>query len=312
MATESFGISTRPQTGMRRVTVPRRRITAPDTSPSAVPETRSSESGPGTVIVGGTSISVPSGVPLNVTDTVHSPAPPPTSSTATLLLVIVSEWTRPNETAVGVGRIAGASAAATSTRPAPARVGPTCPSPPARGFAVAVSAALTSAGLQLGWRWRRSATAPETWGAAMLVPDDRPQPPGCEERIDVPGATTSGFRRSEIGVGPADEKLAMDGEAVDVVAPTVIAATALPGDPTEPRPKSSKSFPAATTGTTPAAAAASSASATMSRDGSISGSPSDRLITSMPSATAASIAATISGAFPLRPSPDRVGTVSAL
>ncbi len=146
----------------------------------------------------------------------------------------------------------------------------------------------------------------------MLVPDDRPQPAGWEDRMEVPGATTSGFSRSEIGVGPAEEKLAMDGDAVEVVAPTVIAAAALPGEPTEPRPKSSKSFPAATTGTTPAAAAASSASATISRDGSISGSPSDRLITSMPSATAASIAATISGAFPLSPSPDRVGTVSAL
>ncbi len=32
----------------------------------------------------------------------------------------------------------------------------------------------------------------------------------------------------------------------------------------------------------------------------------------MPSATAASIAATISGALPLRPSPDSVGIVSAL
>src|SRR4029079_2035256 len=155
--------------------VPRGSIAAPDTSPSAVPETRSSESGPGTVIVGGTSISVPSGVPLNETDTVHSPAPPPASSTATLLLVIVSEWTRPNETAVGVGRIAGASAAATPTSPAPARVGPTCPSPPSRGFAVAVSAALTSAGLQPGWRWRRRATARDTCAAAWLLHEERPQ-----------------------------------------------------------------------------------------------------------------------------------------
>ena len=42
----------------------------------------------------------------------------------------------------------------------------------------------------------------------------------------------------------------------------------------------------------------------MSRLGSISGSPPEKLMTSMPSATAASIAATIAGelAFGLRPS----------
>jgi hypothetical protein len=73
----------------------------------------------------------------------------------------------------------------------------------------------------------------------MLVPDESCQPPGLEERIDVPGATTSGFSRNETGVGPAEEKLAIDGEAPDVVAPTVIAAAELPGEPSEPRPKSS-------------------------------------------------------------------------
>ena len=45
----------------------------------------------------------------------------------------------------------------------------------------------------------------------MLVPDNRPHPLGCEERIDDPGATTSGFSRSEMGVGPAAEKPAIDG-----------------------------------------------------------------------------------------------------
>ncbi len=39
----------------------------------------------------------------------------------------------------------------------------------------------------------------------------------------TPGATTSGFSRSEIGVGPAEENPAIDGEAPDVAAPTVIA-----------------------------------------------------------------------------------------
>ncbi len=97
-----------------------------------------------------------------------------------------------------------------------------------------------------------------------------------------------------------------------VTAATVIAFSDVPGEDSEPRPNSSKSFPAATTGTTPAAAAASRASATRSRDGSISGSPIERLITSMPSATAASIAATSSGAFPSRPTSASVGTLSAL
>jgi hypothetical protein len=70
----------------------------------------------------------------------------------------------------------------------------------------------------------------------MLVPDNRPHPLGCEERIDDPGATTSGFSRSEIGVGPAAEKPAMTGDGAEVVAPTVIASAALPGEPTDPRP----------------------------------------------------------------------------
>ena len=97
-----------------------------------------------------------------------------------------------------------------------------------------------------------------------------------------------------------------------MTAPTVIASGVAPGEPTEPRPNSSKSLPADTTGTTPARAAAPSAFTTMSRDGSISGSPSDMLITSIPSATAASIAATSSGELPSRPTSASVGIVSAL
>ncbi len=46
----------------------------------------------------------------------------------------------------------------------------------------------------------------------------------------------------------------------------------------------------------------------MSRRGSISGSPSERLMTSIPSATAASIAATSSGELPLGLSPESVRT----
>ena len=84
------------------------------------------------------------------------------------------------------------------------------------------------------------------------------------------------------------------------------------GDASDPAPNSLKSFPAATTGTTPAAAAASSARATTSCCGAISGSPMERLMTSIPSWTAASIAATSSGAFPSSPTFASVGIVSAL
>ena len=92
----------------------------------------------------------------------------------------------------------------------------------------------------------------------------------------------------------------------------MIASGALPGDPTEPRPKPSKSLPAAIAGTTPAWAAPLIALTTMSRLGSISGSPSERLITSIPSATAASMPFAISGLLPSRPTPETVGIVSTL
>src|SRR3954471_6038106 len=146
----------------------------------------------------------------------------------------------------------------------------------------------------------------------MLVPLSSPKVPwlvGRDERMFTPGAATSGFICNETGVGPADEKAAMT--LREETAATVIASGALPGDETEPKPKSLKSLPAAITGTTPAAAAPSIARTTMSRDGSTSGSPSERLITFFPSDTAASIAAAISALFPSRPKPG-VGIVSAL
>src|SRR5947207_4465180 len=90
---------------------------------------------------------------------------------------------------------------------------------------------------------------------------------GSDERRSTPGAVTSGFICREIGVGPLDEKPAITSagpESPSVEAATVIAFGAVPGDPTEPRPASPKSFPAAITGTTPASAAASIALTTMS------------------------------------------------
>ncbi len=127
--------------------------------------------------------------------------------------------------------------------------------------------------------------------------------------MSTPGAATSGFSRSEIVVGPTDEKSAWVARGVVPListAPTVIARSEFAGDEIDPAPKSLKSFPAATTETTPARAAASRARATMSRRGSSSGSPIERLSTSMPSRTAASMAATISGAFPFGLSPESV------
>ena len=78
-------------------------------------------------------------------------------------------------------------------------------------------------------------------------------------------------------------------------AATVIASGAEPGEPTVPIPKSSRSFPAAITGTTPAAATFLIVSIIASFTGSISGPPPEKLITFIPSFTALSKAATISG-----------------
>ena len=81
----------------------------------------------------------------------------------------------------------------------------------------------------------------------------------------------------------------------------MIAFGADPGESIEPNPSASKSLPAAITGTTPWSAAPSIAWTTMSRAGVISGSPSERLITFIPSSTAASIPATISAELPSSP-----------
>ena len=84
-------------------------------------------------------------------------------------------------------------------------------------------------------------------------------------------------------------------------AATVIASGAVPGEPTEPRPKSSRSFPAEMTDTTPAAATLCTTSIIASFAGSVSAPPPEKLITSMPSRTADSKAAAISGVFAVSP-----------
>src|ERR1044072_5269654 len=117
----------------------------------------------------------------------------------------------------------------------------------------------------------------------------------------TPGAVTSGLSRSESGVGPPEEKYAIT--PVLLAAATEIAPAAVEGEPIDPGTTGSKALPAATTETTPAAAAAFSAWTTMSREGVISGSPYEKLITSIPSLTACSIAAATFGGLPSRPEP---------
>ena len=146
----------------------------------------------------------------------------------------------------------------------------------------------------------------------MLVPLSAAQVPsrgGTDERIDTPGAVTSGLNWSPTGVGPLDEKYAI--RSLLLAAAAVIAAEAVPGEPIEPRPTESNSFPAATVVTTPALAAPAIACTTRSRLGSMPGSPTERLITSIPSATAASTAAAISGLLPSIPN-SGVGAVNTL
>ena len=146
----------------------------------------------------------------------------------------------------------------------------------------------------------------------MLVPLNESQLPsrmGTEDRIPTPGAVTSGFINSDSGVGPLDDQSAIS--KLSSAAATVIAPAAVAGDQMLPRPTESKVFPADSVTTTPAATAALTARRARSRVGSTSGSPRERLITSMPSETAASTAAAISGELPLTPD-ELVGTVKAL
>ena len=84
-------------------------------------------------------------------------------------------------------------------------------------------------------------------------------------------------------------------------AATPIASGAVPGEPALPSPKSSRSFPAAITGTTPAAATFFTVSYIASFVGSVWAPPPEKLMTSMPSTTACSNAATICGVFPTWP-----------
>ena len=90
-------------------------------------------------------------------------------------------------------------------------------------------------------------------------------------------------------------------------AATLIASGAVLGEPTEPRPKRSRSLPAEMTGTTPARATFAITSTIASEAGSPCGPPPEKLMTSIPSVTAASNAAAISGVFAEQQSSGKIG-----
>ena len=91
------------------------------------------------------------------------------------------------------------------------------------------------------------------------------------------------------------------------VAPTLIASGAVAGEPAVPSPKKSRSFPAEMIGTTPARTMFATAGMSTSVRGSACGPPPEKLMMSIPSRTAASKAATISGLFAEQQPPSGAG-----
>ena len=209
--------------GIFRVTAPWRRITKPLSMPVGAPAVAVAASPsvvlpPGaTVITGGSSSDAPAVADCGRSSTVHVPAPPPASWTVKSICLRAAPFaglTSPNESEAGSLKMRGSSAAWTLISPAPSSSTEASfvrNVSPQAGPAVDMSADLTCAGDQLGWRSRRSAAAPETCGAAMLVPSKTANGPpefgSVDERIAPPGAETSGLSACSYAVGPADEKL---------------------------------------------------------------------------------------------------------
>ena len=90
-------------------------------------------------------------------------------------------------------------------------------------------------------------------------------------------------------------------------APTLIASGAVAGEPAVPSPKKSRSLPAEMIGTTPARTTFATAGMRMSVRGSACGPPPEKLMTSIPSRTAASKAAMISGLLAEQQPPSGAG-----
>src|SRR5436309_15899315 len=107
------------------------------------------------------------------------------------------------------------------------------PAPPAMvsagsNVALFISAILICAGGQAWCSAFSSAAAPATCGVAIEVPLSVAYAlPRYDDRIDCPGAITSGFTARFFMFGPRDEKLEI--VSVTSVEPTVIALRAVPG-----------------------------------------------------------------------------------
>ena len=123
-----------------------------------------------------------------------------------------------------------------------------------------------------GRRRRRSSRRRRAPGRSWPKP---PAPGGA--------AATKGTRVSAAGAPAAVTASAGAKTWVFESAATEIASGAVPGEPVEPSPYSSRSLPAEMTGTTPAAATLRTASTSASLAGSVCGPPPEKLITSMPS-----------------------------
>jgi hypothetical protein len=73
--------------------------------------------------------------------------------------------------------------------------------------------ALILAGDHEGWSCRSSTAVPETWGAAIDVPERTAAPSPVPTPADVmsnPGADTSGFRSEVNRAGPSEVKSVME------------------------------------------------------------------------------------------------------
>jgi hypothetical protein len=103
------------------------------------------------------------------------------------------------------------------------------------------------------------------------------------------------------GASPAVTDIVGEKTCVLETAATVIASGDEPGEPIEPVPNWSRSLPAEITGTTPAAVTFRITSIIASFAGSVSAPPPEKLMTSMPSRTANSKAAAISGVLAMWP-----------
>ena len=119
----------------------------------------------------------------------------------------------------------------------------------------------------------------------------------CWSLAGASNAAAIGIVWSDTGASAATTWSGGAKTCVFETAATEIASSATPGEPTVPNPNSSRSFPAEMTGRTPARATFPTASRIGSAAGSLIAPPPEKLITSIPSCTAASNASMISAAF---------------